>query len=232
MKWFTDDFRFCSIEGEQTTEGALPPDPSSSEAAQAALKATEKPATIPTGDKSKEESKPTEPKEPAPPAYDETKLTFPDGVTLDKEALGKFGEIAKASGLSQPAAQQLVDLYNSVSKANSDTIMANWNKTCDGWVAEVKADKEIGAAVLGDLRGLDAVKATVGKIIDNPALTDPKFRESLEISRWGDNPAAIRTLYRWAKALTEGSGVRGEPPSAQRPRSAAATLYPNLRQTE
>ncbi len=153
-------------------------------------------------------------------------------MTLDKESLSKFGEIAKTSGLSQPAAQQLVDLYNSVSKANSDTIMANWNRTCDGWVTEVKADKEIGAATLGDLRGLDAVKATVGKVIDNPALTDPKFRESLEISRWGDNPAAIRTLYRWAKALTEGSGIRGEPPSAQRPRSAASALYPNLRQTE
>ncbi len=229
MKWFTDNFRFCSVEGEQPAEGGPSPDPASSEAAQAALKATEKPATLPTEDKPKEESKPTE---PASPAYDEAKLTFPEGVTLDKESLSKFGEIAKVAGLSQPAAQQLVDLYNSVSKANSDTIMANWNKTCDGWVTEVKADKEIGAAVLGDLRGLDAVKATVGKIIDNPALTDPKFRESLEISRWGDNPAAIRTLYRWAKALTEGSGIRGEPPSAQRPRSAASALYPNLRQTE
>ncbi len=230
MKWFTDDFWFCSVEGEQPAEGGTPPDPASSEAAQAALKATEKPATLLTEEKPKEEAEPK--KSEAPPAYDETKLTFPEGVTLDKEALAKFGEIAKAAGLSQPAAQQLVDLYNSVSKVNSDTIMANWNKTCDGWVTEVKADKEIGAAVLGDLRGLDAVKATVGKIIDNPTLTDPKFRESLEISRWGDNPAAIRTLYRWAKALTEGSGVRGEPPSAQRPRSAAAALYPNLRQTE
>jgi hypothetical protein len=57
----------------------------------------------------------------------------------------------------------------------------------------------------------------------------------LEITGIGSNPAAVRTLYQWAKALTEGSAVRAGGPSpnvGQRedtaPRTAARALYPNL----
>jgi len=237
MKWFTDDFWFCSIDGETTSAAAAvetPTGPGTAVAAQETLEATAKPSTLLTEDKPAE--KPVE----APVVYDETKLTFPEGATPDKESLSKFGEIAKAAGLSQSVAQQLMDLYANVTKVESSKNHDAWKTTRDGWVTEVKErTPEIVNAVAGELRGLDAVKTTVSKVIDNPALTHPKFREALELTGIGDNPAAIVTMYRWAKALTEGSGVAGamgDQVTGGRQtgtnRTAASVLYPNLNQTE
>lgn len=216
-----------------------PTGPGTAAAAQEQLRATEKPpSTILTeGEKPAEAPAETE----APEAFDPEKITLPEGATLDKELLGKFSEIAKTHGLTQPAAQQLVDLYNSVAKTAADANRTAWNATVTGWEAEVRADKDvIGKASLKDengtvLQGLDAVKATVAKVLDNPALTDPRFREALDITGLGSNPAAVRTLYKWALALSEGSGVRAGGPSpnagqreAAGPPTAARALYPNL----
>lgn len=73
--------------------------------------------------------------------------------------------------------------------------------------------------------------------MDNPQLTDPKFREALEFTGIGSHPAAVRTLYKWAQALTEGTavaaggvppGVGAKGPDEAEARSAASRLYPNL----
>jgi hypothetical protein len=200
-----------------------PTGPGTAEAAQAALVESAKPATILTEAPAVVE---------APAAFDPEKITFPDGFTRDNESFGKFSEIAKAANLPLPVAQQLTDLYAQVSKAESEKNSSTWRTTLTGWETEVKADREIGGS------NLDSVKTTVAKVLDNPALTDPKFREALEFSGLGSNPATIRTLFRWAKALTEGSAVQAGGPSpnvgkpAAQPRSAAAALYPNLAQTE
>jgi hypothetical protein len=216
-----------------------PTGPGTAIAAQEQLKASEKPpASLLT------EGAPAEAEAPAaeaPEAYDPEKITFPEGTAPDKELLGKFGEIAKAHGLTQPAAQQLVDLYNTVAKTQADANRTAWNSTLASWETEVREDKGvIGKATLkGEngtvLQGLEAVKLTVARVINNPELTDPKFREALEVTGIGSNPAAVRTLYQWAKALTEGSAVRAGGPSPNvgersdaGPQTAARALYPNL----
>jgi hypothetical protein len=216
-----------------------PTGPGTSIAAQEQLKATDKPpATLLT------EGAPAEAEAPAadaPAAYDPEKITFPEGTTPDKELLGKFGEIAKTHGLTQPAAQQLVDLYNTVAKTAADASRTAWNTTLTGWEAEVREDKDVigKASLKGEngtvLQGLEAVKLTVARVMNNPELTDPKFREALEITGIGSHPAAVRTLYQWAKALTEGGAVRagGPAPDAGKretsaPQTAARALYPNL----
>jgi hypothetical protein len=216
-----------------------PTGPGTSVAAQEQLKASDKPpASLLT------EGAPAEAEAPAaeaPEAYDPEKITFPEGTAPDKELLGKFGEIAKAHGLTQPAAQQLVDLYNTVAKTQADANRTAWNSTLASWETEVREDKGvIGKATLkGEngtvLQGLEAVKLTVARVINNPELTDPKFREALEVTGIGSNPAAVRTLYQWAKALTEGSAVRAGGPSPNvgarsdtGPQTSARALYPNL----
>jgi hypothetical protein len=186
------------------------------------------------------EGKPAEAVE-APAPFDLEKLTFPEGRAPDKELLGKFGEIAKTHGLTQPAAQQLVDLYNTVAKTAADANRTAWNTTLASWEAEVREDKGVigKASLKGEngtvMQGLEAVKVTVARVLDNPELTDPKFREALEITGIGSNPAAVRTLYQWAKALTEGAAVRAGGPSPNvgardnaAPQTSARALYPNL----
>jgi len=215
-------------ESAPTTPAPEPTGPGTAADAQATLAATEKPTTLLT------EAAPAEPT-PAPeppPAFDPEKIVVPEGAVLDKEAFGKFSEIAKAANMPLAVAQQLTDLYASVSKAESSKNLEAWKTTLTGWETEVKADREVGGS------NLDTVKTTISKVLDNPALTDPKFREALDVTGGGSNPAVIRTLYRWAKALTEGAAVQAGGPSPDAgkreavPRTAAAALYPNLVQTE
>jgi hypothetical protein len=226
------------VEAPATAPVPEPTGPGTAVAAQEQLKASEKPPTSLLT----EAAPPAEAEAPpAPEAYDPEKITFPEGTAPDKELLGKFGEIAKAHGLTQPAAQQLVDLYNTVAKTQADANRTAWNSTLASWETEVREDKGvIGKATLkGEngttLQGLEAVKVTVARVINNPELTDPKFREALEVTGIGSNPAAVRTLYQWAKALTEGSAVRAGGPSPNvgarsdaGPQTAARALYPNL----
>jgi hypothetical protein len=168
-----------------------------------------------------DEAKPEEAPAPPPP-FEADKITFPEGVKPDPEIFGKFGEIASKSGMSQETAQSLMDLYHSVASAQESKNLDVWKTTREGWVTAVKGDREIGGA------NLDEVKRTVAKVLDNPALSDPNFRAALEVTGIGDHPAAIRTLYRWAKALTEGTPVTGDAPSRQAPRSLAQNIYPHL----
>jgi hypothetical protein len=218
-----------------------PTGPGTAVAAQEQLKASEKPPTSLLTEGAPTAETPETPAAEAPEAFDPEKITFPEGTAPDKELLGKFGEIAKAHGLTQPAAQQLVDLYNTVAKTQADANRTAWNSTLASWETEVREDKGvIGKATLkGEngttLQGLEAVKVTVARVINNPELTDPKFREALEVTGIGSNPAAVRTLYQWAKALTEGSAVRAGGPSPNvgarsdtGPQTAARALYPNL----
>jgi hypothetical protein len=218
-----------------------PTGPGTSVAAQEQLRASDKPPASLLTEGAPAAETPETPAAEAPAAFDPEKITFPEGTAPDKELLGKFGEIAKAHGLTQPAAQQLVDLYNTVAKTQADANRTAWNSTLASWETEVREDKGvIGKATLkGEngtvLQGLEAVKVTVAKVINNPELTDPKFREALEVTGIGSNPAAVRTLYQWAKALTEGSAVRAGGPSPNvgardntAPQTAAKALYPNL----
>jgi hypothetical protein len=169
-----------------------------------------------------DEAKPEEAPAPPEPLFEAEKITFPEGVKPDPETFEKFSEIAAKAGMSQDTAQSLMDLYHTVAGAEATKNADAWKATREGWVAEVRADKEVGGA------NLDAVKRTVAKVLDDATLTDPKFREALEYTGIGDNPAAIRTLYRWAKALTEGTHVGGDAPSRRAPRSLAEVMYPNL----
>ena len=163
--------------------------------------------------------------EPAPEPFDAEKLALPEGFEKT-EHFDQFIELAKAEGLKQPTAQKLVELSQNLQKAAAEKQWNDWKETNTKWVDEVKADKEIGGT------NLDSVKQTVAKLLDNPEMSDPKFREVLDFTGAGNNPAVIRTLYRWAKALGEGSAVSGEPAArgkdgavTNEPKSLATSLY-------
>lgn len=152
--------------------------------------------------------------------FDAEKLTLPEGFEKT-EQYTEFTNIAKELGLSQPNAQKLIDLHAAVNKAAVENLSAGWQKQNDEWVAEVKADPEIGGAKL------DEVRQTISKLLDNPELTDPKFRAALDFTGAGNNPAVIRTLSRWAKALSEGSAVAGGP-AARNPDGSVAQTRPSI----
>lgn len=134
--------------------------------------------------------------------------------------------MSDAEASPQKRAQALVDLYAKSLNAALKSQMDSWHKQQGDWQREIQADAELGGSKL------DGVKQTVSKVLDNPALSDPNFREALVFTGAGNNPAVVRTLYRWARALSEGGAVTGMPAERNRDGSingerptAAQALY-------
>lgn len=160
-----------------------------------------------------------------PEPLDAEKLTVPDGIDTKGEAFTEFTGLAAELGITNEVAQKLIDYHHKHQTAASAALAASWQSTQDGWVAEVKADKEIG--------NLDTLRQTIAKVADNPQLTDPGFKEALAFTGAGNNPAVLRTLYRWAQALGEGTSVIGGVPARQAngalstsgPASLATAIY-------
>lgn len=158
-------------------------------------------------------------------AFDPEKLALPEGFEKN-EHFDHFVEWSKEAGINQPQAEKLIDLYQTVIKQNADSSTKAWEEQNTAWVNEVKTDKELGGA------NLTNVKQTISKMLDNSDLSDPKFREALDFTGAGNNPAVIRTLYRWAQKLVEGASVAGNPAArdgngalANQPRSFGDALY-------
>jgi hypothetical protein len=152
----------------------------------------------------------------ASPPFDAEAITVPDGFDKSEKntAWAGFTALAAETGLSQTQAQKLVDFHVAETQKAVEAQTASWTATQDAWIAEVKADKEIG--------NLDVLRQTIAKVAGNREFTDPKFEEAMALTGAGNHPAVLRTLFRWAKALGEGGPVQGTPPA----RTGAGALDP------
>jgi hypothetical protein len=156
-------------------------------------------------------------KEGAPEKYE---FKAPEGQALDPEGVQKLSEIAKELNLSQEKAQKFVDLaVEHTAKIQKQVMEAQekaWTAARDKWVAELKADKEVGGANFDKSRDL-ALRAIA-------KFGAPGLAEVLN-SGWGDHPALFRTFAKIGKALAEDFSVDGS--AATRDEDAAKVLYPN-----
>jgi hypothetical protein len=163
----------------------------------------------------------------------------PEGHTLDAKLLETVTPIFKELGLSQEAAQRLIDLQIAreiesakAPKATYDTLRSDWRK-------ETTTHKDISDFVdkASGKTGMDGVKANVGRAL--AALGDTElatgFKAAMDLTGAGDNPFFVRTFNKLASFVVEGTAVRGNGPSlggqrapGARPPSTAAALYPNL----
>lgn len=174
-----------------------------------------------------EESKepPKEPPKVAEPAgppkdgkYEAFKL--PEGVELNKEELeaaSKF--MAEELKLPQERAQALIDYHVSALTKEAQEPYRLWEDTQRKWQEEVKADPVVG----GD--NLPNVKVKIAKLLDE--FGDPKVKEALAFTGAGNNPAIIRTFYKLAEKLVEGTFVPSGG-AGQSPRSAEQVFYPSM----
>ena len=170
-------------------------------------------------------------KETVPDKYSDFKV--PEGVEIDKKMLEVAAPVFKELGLTQSQAQKLVDIQIKREQELSEAGMKAFKETRDGWRKGVVADSSLGDGT--SLR--PEVRSTIAKAIDG--LGDTKlandFRQAMDTTGAGDNPAFVRAFYKLAQQVTEGKGVSGNGPSkfgqqapGAAPTSAAKALYPNL----
>lgn len=182
-------------------------------------------------DTEKPETEQTETK-PASTVPEKYEFKAPEGVQLSDSAIEAASTVFKDLGLTQDAAQKLVDFHTSQIQAIQNEATSTYNKLRDEWRGEILKDSSL--ATNGDLK--PEVKAAFSKVIDSLGATESKaFREALNLTGVGDNPAFIRGFYKLAERFTEGTPVNGNSPSplgqsrngAVKP-SAAQAMYPNL----
>lgn len=170
--------------------------------------------------------------EGAPEVYADFKL--PEGFKANSEALKSVSATFKELNLTQDQAQKLVDAYTSnlidVMKGPEEA----YNTIREGWRKEVLSDATLATG--GKMK--PEVLQTIGRAIDSigDAKVSQSFREIMDTTGVGDNPAFVKMFYHLAKASTEGTHVNGNGPSPggqshpnAKPTSIANAMFPNLK---
>lgn len=153
---------------------------------------------------------------PAAPSFDFSKVELPEGLALPDDAKSAIEAAFTNPDLSPEArVSSLLKYHKTQVESMVNEVHQSWTAMHKTWVDEALADKEIGGEALKT-----TVIPAVSKFLD--AYGDPKVREALNITGAGNHPAIIRTLYRAAKALTEGGHVAGNPTGSS-PKRAATT---------
>jgi hypothetical protein len=135
--------------------------------------------------------------------------------------------VFKELGLSQDQATKLVEFQAKLAEQQLASVKAMDDK----WIDQINKDPEIGTK-------LATVKADIGRALD--ALNDAKlvseFKDAMNLTRAGNNPAFVKAFWKLSQLVTEGKPVPGGRPSplGQNPTgqkqipSAAAAMYPHL----
>lgn len=180
-------------------------------------------------------SKPGEAEKPAEKIVPEKYETFkaPEGFEITPDLKTELDTTFKDMGLSQEEGQKLVDLYATKVKDIAAKPYTDYFTMRDGWRNDVIKDPVLG-------NGTDNLNAkvseTISKAIDSLGEDISKpFRQAMDFTGAGDNPAFLRAFYALSQRATEGKHVGGKGPASTgqqnpsgAPRSAAAAIFPNL----
>lgn len=142
-------------------------------------------------------------------------FALPEGMTVEPEALEQAQALFAESRLPQKQAQRFIDLALAREKAAVERGAKAFHDLQAKWVAEIKADPEIGGARLG------AAVASASRVLDHLAI--PGLREALNMTGAGNHPAVVKAFVRIGRLLAEdrfGPGREGDPP-----RSPAEVIY-------
>ena len=152
-----------------------------------------------------------------------TDFKLPEGVKVDDEVMGQFKTLAAESKVSQETAQKFMDLHTAAITKAANAPYDAWRSTQSAWQAEIKADPAIGGKNLGQ------TQTAIAKAIDSMGPAEAKaFRQALNFTGAGNNPAIVKGLALLGKSFTEGTAVSGAKPSGGDGKTAAKSIYPTL----
>jgi hypothetical protein len=138
-----------------------------------------------------------------PEKYADFKL--PDGVTLAAEDLTELHTSAKDLGLSQEAAQKLVDRTVKDRAATEASVVAKQKaavtQMATDWKGQTEADPEVGGAAIKENLAT-AIKA-------RDQFATPELTKMLNESGLGNHPEVVRFFFKVGKAMSEDKFVQG-----------------------
>ena len=167
----------------------------------------------------KDALKPAEKK--APEKYE---LALPKDSLLPKERLDKISAFAKEKGLSNEEAQVIVDRESEAVAEDRQSQKAAFVTMNNGWLEELKADKEIG----GDK--LDENSEQAARVIDT--FGTPEFKKELMDSGMGRHPGLFRMLVKIAGSMKDDKFIPPGAQSEEKKKSLVDKFYPTTPSTQ
>lgn len=170
----------------------------------------------------------------APEAYEP--FTVPEGIELKGDQLAAAQTIFKELNLDQASAQKLVDFHAAQMKAIAAAPDTGFDALTTEWKTKAEADPDIGSFDGAKALGL---KTTIAKGLDalGDATLTKDFKQIMNLTGAGNNPAFIKVLAKMAERFVEGKptntnnakpSVPGQTAPDAAPKSIASALYPNL----
>lgn len=184
-------------------------------AAAAAATTTEKKPEAPAAPAKKEEAAPAK---SGPP--DKYELKMPDGSRLEAGYVDKIAAYAKAHGLSQDAAQDLLNRESVNRNEFQEAQVAQLKAQSDAWKEEFLNDPVVGGEKGAE--NAELAHRALKQFADEP------FVEELEKSGLGNHPGLMKTFLRIGKAMSDGKFVITKTPGGGgEKKSAEEKFYPN-----
>jgi hypothetical protein len=171
-------------------------------------------AATPPADKKGDAAKPTG----APEKYEDFKL--PEGVTVPDDVKNEYLGLFKEVGLSQEAAQKLVDFQIKADQKAAQALTSQWEATHSGWIKAIETDKDIGGDKLKESKAFAAAALASD-------FATPELKEALNLTGAGNNPEVFKFFVKVGKAMADDKlVVSGKAPAG--PVDTAKKLFPNF----
>lgn len=156
---------------------------------------TEEPESNTDEDKEADDEKPAESETKASEDNkDYDSLDAPEDSLLTDADMKRILSKSKEEGLSKEAAQKQVEMANDVLKDSRERLDQAHRELSEQWIQETKEDKELG----GD--NFDESLQLANKAIKK--FGSEKFIESLNETKFGNNPEVVRIFARIGKAMS------------------------------
>jgi hypothetical protein len=181
---------------------------------------TETPAATATETKDKPATTTETVKSATPTVPEKYEFKAPEGAAFDPGIVEAYSSAAKEAGLSQDAAQKVLEKMAPALAARQDAQVQAIHKE---WSDASSADKEFGGEKLKENLGIARKAYDAFDPIPQGQTTTP-LRTLLETTGLGNHPEIIRFLYRAGKAISEDHFVGGSA-AVNTPRTLAEKLY-------
>lgn len=154
-----------------------------------------------------------------PEAYE---LKAPDDGELDPKLVEQATPVFKELGLTNDAAQKVVDFYASTvlpevaQTVQTETLRLLGMDGMADWAKQIKADPEVGGA------NFEKAQTVVAQARD--AFASDELKALLETTRLGNHPEVFKLFHKLGTAIGEGS-VFTKGDGTSQPASLATSLY-------
>lgn len=151
-------------------------------------------------------------------------LTIPEGSLLDPSEVERISAYAKEKGLSNEAAQELLNGKHEAVKAFDETQVKAVNEIREKWVSDGEKDPEIGG--VNYKKNIELASRVVKRF------GSEKLFQALEETSFGQHPEWIRVFARIGAVMSEDQLVHSKTQEAGNKKSSAEILFPMPAETK